>query len=47
MNVRRWVTFDSDIPYDGIEEGPEFLQWPGKNLAEAIVEILKVWATHV
>lgn len=40
MNVRRWVTFDSDLPYDGIESEHDFIQWPGKTVAEALMEIL-------
>lgn len=40
MNVRRWVLFDSDLPYDAIEGETNFIQWPGKNVAEAIMEIL-------
>jgi hypothetical protein len=42
MIVRPWVTFDSDLPYDGIEteDGDDFIQWPAKNVAEAIAEIL-------
>jgi hypothetical protein len=38
--VRSWVLFDADLPYDGIEEGGDFIQWPGKNVAEALADIL-------
>jgi len=40
MIVRPWVTFDSDLPYDGIEDETGFIQWPGKAVAEATAEIL-------
>ena len=41
MIVRPWVTFDSDLPYDGIEDEEGFVQWPSKNVAEALAEILR------
>ena len=38
--MRRWAAFDSDLPYDGIEDETGFIQYPGKALAEAIAEML-------
>jgi len=40
VTVRSWVIFNSDLPYDAIEDETGFIQWPGKNVAEAITEIL-------
>lgn len=41
MTLRQLVTFDSTLPYDGIEDETGFIQWPGKMVAEEIAEILR------
>jgi hypothetical protein len=39
--VREVAQFRTDIPYDGIEEDDEFVQYPGKGVTEAVAEILR------
>ena len=41
MTLRQLVTFDSTLPYDGIEDETGFIQWPGKTVAEELAEILR------
>jgi hypothetical protein len=40
MIVRPWAEFTTSLPDDGIENETGFIQWPGKNVAEALAEIL-------
>jgi hypothetical protein len=40
MIVRPWAEFTTSLPDDGIEDETGFIQWPGKNVAEALAEIL-------
>jgi uncharacterized RDD family membrane protein YckC len=37
---RTFVEFDSPLPYDGIEADDDFVQYPGRTIAEAIVDVL-------
>lgn len=43
MIVRTYVSFNTDIPDDRIEteDGMDFIQWPGRNVAEAMADLLK------
>lgn len=42
MLIRPWAEFTSDLPTDEIEneDGTDFIQYPGKSVAEAVHEIL-------
>ena len=41
MKVRRWVQCDTSLPDDGIEDKYRFIQLPGKNVTEAMLEVLE------
>ena len=43
MIVRTLVTFQTNLPDDAIEteDGMDFVQWPGRNVVEAIADILR------
>ena len=43
MTMRTLVTFNTDLPDDAIEtaDGMDFIQWPGRNVAEVMAELLK------
>jgi hypothetical protein len=40
MKIRRYAQLESDLPYDGVEDERDFVVYPGKNIAEAVGEVL-------
>lgn len=49
MKIRRWAKCASILPTDAIEteDGRDFVQWPGKSVAEAIAEDLRAFGCVV
>jgi hypothetical protein len=41
MRLRKIADFEPDFPYDAVEEDDEFILLPGRNIAEAICDILR------
>jgi hypothetical protein len=43
MTVRTLTTFHTDLPDDAVEtaDGMDFIQWPGRNVVQAIADMLK------
>jgi len=43
MTLRTRATFYTDLPDDAIEtaDGMDFIQWPGRNVAELIADLLR------
>jgi hypothetical protein len=47
LKVRQWAIFDSDLPTDQIEIGPEIVQLAGRSVADALAEVLRALGCYV
>ena len=40
MKIKPWAELQSSVPYDGVEEENDWVVYPGRNVAEAIQDVL-------
>lgn len=47
MTIRPNIELRADFPYDGIEDEHDFVQWPGRNITEALRDALQALGYQV